>query len=402
MAKSVSIAGKAAAIAFAFLLAARPSFGQDAAPPVTDFPIGFVDLTDDARYDDEYAYYMVPVRPFGRAVKGAELGIEDAQQIGRVINVDFNLQHAEGADVAELAAAINGWVGEGIHFVLADLPGDDLLTLADAVADLPVTIFNVSAPDDYLRGESCRANLIHAYPSNRMLTDAMVQFLVSRNWRNILVLQGPSEQDQETVDALRTSVNFFGARIVDVRPVVLGNDPRNREQNNVALVTAGGNYDVVFIADSDGEFARFAPYWTNDPRPVVGAAGLVAQAWHWSWERYGAPQVNARFEDLAGRHMAGVDWAAWASIRTITQGVLRSQSTDYQPVLDYILGDQLNLDGAKGNPMSIRPWDHQLRQGILLADGNAVLQLAPVEGFPHQLNDLDTLGVDMPQTECQF
>ncbi len=400
MASRAHLAAGTVALVASLLMMSIAARAQD--PPTTEVPIGFVDLTDDPRYDPDYAYAMVPVRPLGRAEKGAELGIADAAPIGNVIHADFTLRHVEGADVAELVAAIDGWVSEGVHFVLADLPGPELLELADAVADQPVTIFNVSAPDDNLRGEACRINLIHAYPSNRMLTDAMVQFLVSRHWRNILVLQGPSAQDQDTVDALRQSVSFFGGRIVDVRPVVLGNDPRNREENNVALVTAGANYDVVFIADSDGDFARYAPYWTNDPRPVVGSAGLVAQAWHWSWERSGAPQVNARFEDLAGRRMDGMDWAAWASVRAITQGVLRSQTTDYQAVLDYILGDRLNLDGAKAWPLSIRPWDHQMRQGIVLADGNAVLQLAPVEGFPHQTNDLDTLGVDMPQSQCQF
>src|SRR5690606_1608310 len=132
--------------------------------------------------------------------------------------------------------------------------------------------------------EDCRANVVHMIPSYRMLTDAMVQFLVSRQWRNLLVLQGPSPQDQQVVDALEQSVRFFGARIVEVRPFVLSNNPTNREQGNVALVTGGANYDVVYIADSDGEFARFAPYETNAPRPVVGSAGLTAKAWSWAYQ----------------------------------------------------------------------------------------------------------------------
>jgi hypothetical protein len=43
-----------------------------------------------------------------------------------------------------------------------------------------------------------------------------------------------------------------------------------------------------------------------------------------------------------------------------------------------------------------------MRQAILLATGNAVIALAPIEGFLHQTNDLDTLGVDAPQSECRF
>ena len=376
------------------------AFAQD---PVEQVSIGFVDLIDDPRYDPDYAYNMVAVRPLGRAVAGAELGILDAAPIGLIIGVEFSLQYRTGENVDELVAAVEAWVAGGVHFVLTDLQPEELLALSDRVAGLPVTLFNVSAHEDWLRGEQCRANVIHAIPSDQMLTDAIVQYLASKRWRNILVLQGPSEADQGMVDALRQSVSKFGARIVDVRPIRLTNDPRNREEGNVALVTAGANYDVVYIADSDGEFARYSPYQVNDPRPVIGAAGLTAQAWHWSWERSGAPQVNARFESLTGgRRMDGADWASWVAVRTITQGVLRSQSVEYDSVREFILGDRLNVDGAKAFPMSVRPWDNQMRQAIALATGNAVIALAPIIGFDHRTNDLDTLGIDHPQSTCGF
>jgi ABC transporter substrate binding protein (PQQ-dependent alcohol dehydrogenase system) len=235
-----------------------------------------------------------------------------------------------------------------------------------------------------------------------METDALVQYLVSKKWRNILVLQGPLPADKMIVDALQRSAQHFGARITEVKPFVLSNDPRNRDRSNVALITAGGRYDVLYVADSDGEFARYVPYETNDPRPVVGSTGLTALAWHWAWERQGAPQVNARFEAAADRRMAGVDWAAFVAVKAVVQSVLRSKSTEFEPVRDYLLGDKMNLDGTKGNPMSVRAWDHQLRQPLLLATGNAVLERAPIEGFLHQTNELDTLGVDAPETACKF
>lgn len=398
----------AAAAAFALFVVAAPAFAQapvapppPATPPV-EFRIGYVELAEDARYDDDYAYNMIPVRPLGRPYPGAELGIADALQIGQAINTNFSLVRATAVDVEAVVAAVNGFVAEGIHFVVADLPAEALLALSDRMAGVPVTILNIAAPEDYLRGESCRANVVHIIPSSRMLIDATMQFLVFHRWRNILVLQGPLPADQLTVDSLRQSADFFGARIVDVKPFVLSANPRDRDQNNVALITAGENYDVVYVADADGDYARYVAYETSDPRPVVGAAGLSALAWHWAWERQGAPQVNARFLALAGRRMADVDFAGWAAVRALTQSVLRSHSTEYQPVLDYLLGERLNLDGSKGYPMSVRPWDHQLRQPILLATGNAVMQLAPVEGFLHQFNDLDTLGVDEPQSVCHF
>ncbi|MCC6736539.1 MAG: ABC transporter substrate-binding protein [Bauldia sp.] len=407
MAASSAIARAAAAVlalvcTLAPAGAQAPAAGAAPATPPVEFRIGYVELADDPRYDEDYAYNLIPVRPIGRPYPGAEMGIGDALQIGQTINTNFSLVRSTGTSLDEVVAAVTGFVAEGIHFVLADLPAADLLALSDRVTGMPVTILNISAPEDYLRGESCRFNVVHVIPSSRMLIDATMQFLVFHRWRNVLVLQGPLPADQLTVDSVRQSAAFFGARIVDVRPYVLSANPRDRDQNNVALLTGGANYDVVYVADADGDYARYVAYETNDPRPVVGAAGLTALAWHWSWERQGAPQVNARFEAVAGRRMADVDFAAWAAVRGLTQSVLRSRSTEYQPVLDYLLGERLNLDGSKGYPMSVRPWDHQLRQPILLATANAVMQLAPIEGFLHQFNDLDTLGVDEPQSVCRF
>lgn len=377
-----------------------------AQPAVPGLPpevvIGFVGLGDDPRFDRRLAHLEILVRKSGPALDGADLGITDAIPIGREINVAFAMEGRIEADVATMIEDVVEWAVDGIQFVIADLPADLLLQLADGVAALPVTIFNVSAPEDSLRGAECRENVIHMIPSNRMLTDATMQYLVSRRWRNILVLQGPSPEDAAVVAALRESAANFQGHIVDVRPFVPGNDPRNRDFSNVAVLTAGGNYDVVFVADADGEFAAQVPYHTNEPRPVVGAAGLVPLAWHWAWDRQGAPQLNARFEYFYGRRMGADDWAAWTAVRAVTQAVLRTSSTDYETLLAYILSDQLSLDGVKAASMSVRPWDHQLRQPILLATGNAVIQRAPVEGFVHPTNNLDTLGVDVGQTACRF
>ena len=54
----------------------------------------------------------------------------------------------------------------------------------------------------------------------------------------------------------------FGLEIADRRPFELTNDPRRRELSNVALLTGGVDYDVVYVADAVGEFARFVPYAT--------------------------------------------------------------------------------------------------------------------------------------------
>ena len=51
--------------------------------------------------------------------------------------------------------------------------------------------------------------------------------------------------------------------------------------------------------------------------------------------------------------------------------------------------------------MSFRAWDGQLRQPLLLTDGQGVIALAPAEGVLHPKNNLDTLGADAPEKLCK-
>ena len=50
--------------------------------------------------------------------------------------------------------------------------------------------------------------------------------------------------------------------------------------------------------------------------------------------------------------------------------------------------------------VSVRPWDHQLRQAVLLAAPYEIVADAPIEAFLHRTNTLDTLGDDEPETPC--
>jgi len=393
---------KIAAAVVSAAIVLSPALAQEAGDALEPFGIGYVHLENDPRQNPRGVYYQIPVAPPGRAIIGADVAIIDSEFIGREVGVNFSLHVARSNSVDVLRDEIGTWVSEGIHFVVADLPASELLFLSDAVADLPVTIFNISASDDSLRGADCRENLIHVIPSNRMLTDAYTQFLLSRRWQDVLVLRGPTAEDRALVEALVASADLAGVDIVEVRDIVQTADPRNPVIGNIALLTTSADYDVVFVADSVGEYARTVPYRTNDPRPIIGSAGMVAAAWHWSWERAGAPQLNARFEYLADRRMGPADWGAWVSVRGIVQAVLRSEATDYESVLAFLLSDAMNLDGAKASPLSVRSWDHQLRQPILLATNNAVVEIAPLAGFVHPVNDLDTLGTDRAASACRF
>ena len=215
-------------------------------------------------------------------------------------------------------------------------------------------------------------------------------------------LAGPAPRDRLLLGAFHRTAKRLDLDIVETREFVLGSDPRRRGQNNVALLTARSDHDVVFVADARGEFARDVPYQTQSPRPVVGAAGLVADAWHWAWERHGAPQLSKRFAKHAERPMSGPDWAAWMAVKIVGEALLRTGATDFDALMGHIRSPELIADGFKGNRSNFRAWNNQLRQPLLLTHANWVVARAPLEGFLHRTNHLDLLGVDAPETACSF
>ncbi len=393
--------------AFCVLLGlATPAFAQPAnpAPPRQHLSIGYVEIDGDPRYEPVRGYERLILKTPQHPFAGAQIGVDEAAALVRVINTDFAIERITVKSPAEVVPAVTQALeGRGIHFFLIDAPVEAFAPLAAAVKGRDALLFNVSAPDDGLRRDLCAREFVHVVPSLAMRMDALMQYLVSRKWRDLLVLEGPLSADAETAKAFAHSARKFGARIVADQHFKPGTDPREREQNNPALLSAiRGNYDVVFVADDAFDFARQVPYHTVQPRPVVGSIDLEPVAWHWTWEHNGAPQVNSRFDKRSGgRRMESADWAAWIAVKMIAQSALRTRSTEFVKQRDFILGDA-GFDGDKGLPISVRPWDHQVRQAVLLAAPYEVVASAPLEGFLHRINELDTLGDDEPETSCHL
>ena len=364
------------------------------------FDAAYLMRDGDPAYAQRRAYTGLSLRDRQRPLEGARLGLKDSAVIGRALGIRFGLREETLAEGAPAVERIEALAAEGVRVFLLDLPLAEVVAAGRALATRDLLLFNIRHPDDSLRGADCAPVLFHTLPSQAMLMDGLAQFLAKKNWRKILILQGEDAADKTLSAAFQAAVHKFGLAVTDVRPFVLSNDPRRRDQTNLPILTSGGGYDVVFLADSLGEVGRYLPYNTMDPRPVVGSEGLLPDAWHWTWERHGAPQLNQRFDKLAGRRMTGEDWAAWAAIKVVVEAITRTNSRDASVIRAFLRGDALTFDTYKGMAGSFRPWDNQLRQPILLHTHNAVIASAPLEGFLHQTDTLDSLGVDRPETAC--
>jgi ABC-type branched-subunit amino acid transport system substrate-binding protein len=88
--------------------------------------------------------------------------------------------------------------------------------VAEAVAGLPVTLINATAPEESVR-TACYPNMLHAGPSLRMTMDSYVQYLRAMNWMKVLVLVGEDPSDQGLADAFVTSAERMRLEVTGTR-----------------------------------------------------------------------------------------------------------------------------------------------------------------------------------------
>jgi ABC transporter substrate binding protein (PQQ-dependent alcohol dehydrogenase system) len=341
-------------------------------------------------------------------VAGARLAIEDNNTTGKFLNQHFTLDEVrlkDSDDVAKAATTLADHDG----FIIADLSADDLLKAADALRDKGTLLLNAGAIDDRLREADCRANVIHTAPTRSMLADALAQYLVWKQWKRWLLVVGSHDKDKLLADAYRRAATRFGAKIVQERTFEDTGGAR-RTDSGITLIQRqmpvftqqAPAYDVLVAADESEVFAAYLPYRTWDARPVAGSAGLVPTSWDAAHDQWGAIQLQNRFVKLNSRHMTALDMQAWTAARMIGEAASRTNSGDPKQLIEFIKGPDFSVAAFKGQALTLRDWNLQLRQPILLADGRMVVSVSPQEGFLHQVSELDTLGVDRPETKCKL
>jgi ABC transporter substrate binding protein (PQQ-dependent alcohol dehydrogenase system) len=342
-------------------------------------------------------------------VAGARLALEDNNTTGKFLNQRFLLETARVKAGTDPTDAILQLADHGISFFIVDLPADMLLKAADAGRSRGLVFFNAGAIDDRLREEDCRADVIHTAPTRSMLADGLAQYLVSKRWLRWLLVVGSHDADRLYAEALRRAASRFGAKIVESRVFEDTGGARRTDsglvqiQRQIPLFLQGARaHDVLVAADESEVFAAYLPYRTRDPRPVAGSAGLVPKSWDAAHDQWGANQLQNRFTQMFSRRMTALDMQAWSAARMIGEAAARIASADPQAILAYMKGPDFGLAAFKGQKLTLRDWNLQLRQPILLADGRTIVSVSPQEGFLHQFSELDTLGIDRPETKCRL
>lgn len=338
--------------------------------------------------------------PEDLGLQGGRLGLADNAKTGRFLGQTYSLKEASVPPDGDALAAAQALLAETPLLVI-DAPPETLLAVADLPEAAGALIFNAGAEDDALRSEMCRANVLHTATSYAMRADALMQFLVKKRWSNAAMIAGQGPGDAAFAAALKRSAEKFRLTIAAEKEWAFDADMRRNAAQEVPLFTQDfGDHDVLIVVDEIHDFARYVLYNTWIPRPVAGSEGLQPVAWAPVVEQWGAAQLQGRFEKQAERPMRSRDYAAWAAVRAIGEAVTRTSAADPATLRAFLLSPDFELAGFKGRPLTFRDWNGQLRQPIPLVHPRALAALAPLEGFLHQRTELDTLGLDAPESAC--
>jgi ABC transporter substrate binding protein (PQQ-dependent alcohol dehydrogenase system) len=345
-----------------------------------------------------------------KGIQGARLMLKEANQAGNFVGHSFELTEAIVPPDADVVAKAKEVLAGGDRFIIADLEPADLLAVADLPEAKDAVIMNIRSSATALRQEQCRINVFHIIPDYAMRADALAQYLIWKKWPRWFVIRRDSPQDQDYLAQVKRSAARFGGKVVDDKLYDLPPGARNLDsghqqiQAQIPMETeAAPDHDVVWAINSDDDFGDYLLFRTYLPRPVVGTQGLQAVAWDKSYTESGAMHFQNAIPRIAKRAPVERDYTAWLGFRALADSAMKSGKTTPQEVKAYMLSDEFKLEGFKGQAMSFRTWDHQMRQPIVLGGGTRVpVSTSPQEGFLHPTNVTDTLGFDKPETKCTF
>ena len=388
----------------AFAVAALAATGADAEPaPVMPAQVMSIRIAVLSQTEDRPpALSNLEGPPADDGILGARLASKDNHTTGRFMRQRVERGERTVGPSGDAVAAFKQLVGEGYRFIVVNLRPEVLIEIADLAEAEEILIFNAGAPDDDLRNARCRANILHTVPSRAMLADALGQYLVWKRWRKWLLVIGRRANDRLFANAIERAAKRFGAKIVAQKEWKFGPDARRTAQAEVPVFTQGIDYDVLIVADEIGEFGEYLMYRTWEPNLVAGTQGLVATSWHRVHEQWGAVQFQNRFLRSFKRRMRPLDYAMWAAVRSIGEAATRTGSADFKEIAAYLGSEEFALAGFKGQKLTFRAWNGQLRQPILLTTAKALVSVSPQPGFLHRRSLLDTLGYDAPESKCRL
>ena len=339
--------------------------------------------------------------PNDLGLKGAQIAIIDSNKSAKFLNQNFNLETKVSYDENELISTFEEFIKNKNQYVILNVEDPLLEKLLKNPLSKDVLLINASSENTNLRKTICEKNLLHTSASNAMLYDGLMQFLVKRDFKKILLLSGTNPKDLLIKEDIKRAAKKFGAKIVAEKSWENNSDIRRKASDEFPAFTQAKDYDVILLADYYGDFGEFVYFNSWLPRPVAGTQGLTPVLWHKVIEQWGAAQMQSRFEKFASRWMESKDYSNWLAIRTIITAISKTNTANFKTNLDFIYSDDFDVAAYMGRKLSFRDYNGQIRIPISLVQPKALISTSPQVEFLHPITDLDTLGIAPHEMECK-
>ena len=339
--------------------------------------------------------------PNDLGLKGAQIAIIDSNKSAKFLNQNFNLETKVSYDENELISTFEEFIKNKNQYVILNVEDSLLEKLLKNPLSKDVLLINASSENTNLRKTICEKNLLHTSASNAMLYDGLMQFLVKRDFKKILLLSGTNPKDLLIKEDIKRAAKKFGAKIVAEKSWENNSDIRRKASDEFPAFTQAKDYDVILLADYYGDFGEFVYFNSWLPRPVAGTQGLTPVLWHKVIEQWGAAQMQSRFEKFASRWMESKDYSNWLAVRTIITAISKTNTANFKTNLDFIYSDDFDVAAYMGRKLSFRDYNGQIRIPISLVQPRALISTSPQVEFLHPITDLDTLGIAPHEMECK-
>ena len=339
--------------------------------------------------------------PNDLGLKGAQIAIIDSNKSAKFLNQNFNLETKVSYDENELISTFEEFIKNKNQYVILNVEDPLLEKLLKNPLSKDVLLINASSENTNLRKTICEKNLLHTSASNAMLYDGLMQFLVKRDFKKILLLSGTNPKDLLIKEDIKRAAKKFGAKIVAEKSWENNSDIRRKASDEFPAFTQAKDYDVILLADYYGDFGEFVYFNSWLPRPVAGTQGLTPVLWHKVIEQWGAAQMQSRFEKFASRWMEPKDYSNWLAVRTIITAISKTNTANFKTNLDFIYSDDFDVAAYMGRKLSFRDYNGQIRIPISLVQPKALISTSPQVEFLHPITDLDTLGIAPHEMECK-
>ncbi len=357
----------------------------------------------------EPTIYSINPEIKNNGILGSRMGIKDNNTTGKFTKQNFELIEKKIMPKESAKKIFEEFRKDKYKFFVLNVSKNDFLEILSSKYVEGSILINASLKDNDLRNEKCNKNVFHTAPSYRMVSDALIQFLKKKNWTKLFLVSGINERDKQFADSVKVSAKRFGLKITNEKIWDFTHDFRRTADLEIVKFTQGEKYEVLVLADegntfgdSGNSFGDYIPYRTWKPTIVVGGEVLKPTSWHFAHEQWGGNQMQSRFLKDSKRLMTNIDFNSWLAVRTFGEAIIKTKSLDIELLLEQIIDDKFNLAAYKGKPVSFRKWNKQLRQPILLVTPRALVSVSPQQGFVHPRTELDTLGIDEPDSKCKL